>query len=440
MINYLIAPVSLFFLGQLGKTELAAGGLAIAIFHVAGVSIVVGLLSASETFFSQTFGGSNKFRLGIQVQRAAVILLICCFPCWAIYIIIEPILLASKQPPLVAKGSALSQSLGYVMQAATVIAYIFISRLYRKTWDSVHVELWHDWGLWFRLAIPGMLMSGLEWWVCESGSLVSGLRGEQALAAQTIINNIESVIYCTFPLGFGIASTIRIGQFLGANKAVGPRSTALVALAMIAFTTVINAFILTFARYQIPRIFTNDRGVIEMVGQSLFSIVAFQFVDSIVGVASGIIRGVGMQQVGAIVCGVCMYLVGGPIGLCLLLLTDLSVAGFWWGLTAGMGLESIIYVILILKIDWNDMCTKAAKRTEIKFVHAVPGQREIEIKGLFPIFQFIKQKTSIVAKKAIDHFTVVTLIHCDPFCSHPFALKLIQVFSKTKVENVVVHA
>uniref|UniRef100_A0A5K3EXB1 Multidrug resistance protein, MATE family n=1 Tax=Mesocestoides corti TaxID=53468 RepID=A0A5K3EXB1_MESCO len=254
------------------------------------------------------------------------------------------------------------------MQAATVIAYIFISRLYRKTWDSVHVELWHDWGLWFRLAIPGMLMSGLEWWVCESGSLVSGLRGEQALAAQTIINNIESVIYCTFPLGFGIASTIRIGQFLGANKAVGPRSTALVALAMIAFTTVINAFILTFARYQIPRIFTNDRGVIEM------------FVDSIVGVASGIIRGVGMQQVGAIVCGVCMYLVGGPIGLCLLLLTDLSVAGFWWGLTAGMGLESIIYVILILKIDWNDMCTKAAKRTEIKFVHAVPGQREIEIK------------------------------------------------------------
>ncbi len=38
----------------------------------------------------------------------------------------------------------------------------------------MHVELWHDWGIWFRLAIPGLMMSGMEWWVCESGSLVSG--------------------------------------------------------------------------------------------------------------------------------------------------------------------------------------------------------------------------------------------------------------------------
>ena len=34
---------------------------------------------------------------------AAVILTFCCLPCWAIYIIIEPILLATNQPPLVAK-------------------------------------------------------------------------------------------------------------------------------------------------------------------------------------------------------------------------------------------------------------------------------------------------------------------------------------------------
>nr|CDS18688.1 multidrug and toxin extrusion protein 2 [Echinococcus granulosus] len=81
----------------MGKTELAAGGLAISIFHVAGLSIIFGLFTASETLFSQTFGGSNKFRLGVQVQRAIVILTFCCFPCWAVYIIIEPILLAVSQ-------------------------------------------------------------------------------------------------------------------------------------------------------------------------------------------------------------------------------------------------------------------------------------------------------------------------------------------------------
>ncbi|KAH9282647.1 Multidrug and toxin extrusion protein 2 [Echinococcus granulosus] len=53
MSNYAAVPISLFFLGRLGKTELAAGGLAISIFHVAGISIIFGLLTASETLFSQ---------------------------------------------------------------------------------------------------------------------------------------------------------------------------------------------------------------------------------------------------------------------------------------------------------------------------------------------------------------------------------------------------
>ncbi len=34
-----------------------------------------------------------------------------------------------------------------------------------------------------------------------------------------------------------------------------------------------------------------------------------------------------MQKVGAVICCVCMYLIGGPLGLCLLLLTDLLVPG-----------------------------------------------------------------------------------------------------------------
>ncbi|EUB54891.1 Multidrug and toxin extrusion protein [Echinococcus granulosus] len=44
-------------------------------------------------------------------------------------------------------------------------------------------------------------------------------------------------------------------------------------------------------------------------------------------VCSGIIRGVGMQRTGAIVSMVCMYIIGGPMGLCLLMLTNLGVSG-----------------------------------------------------------------------------------------------------------------
>ncbi|KAM3179693.1 hypothetical protein ACTXT7_000134 [Hymenolepis weldensis] len=53
MSHYAIVPISIVFLGLLGKTKLAAGGLAISIFHVAGLSIITGLLTACETLFSQ---------------------------------------------------------------------------------------------------------------------------------------------------------------------------------------------------------------------------------------------------------------------------------------------------------------------------------------------------------------------------------------------------
>ncbi|KAM3179695.1 hypothetical protein ACTXT7_000136 [Hymenolepis weldensis] len=155
-------------------------------------------------------------------------------------------------------GSALSQSLSFLGQFFVILVYIHVSKIYKKTWDAIHVELWHDWGIWFKLAIPGMMMLGLEWWVCESGSILAGIRGERYLAVQTILNNVESMLFCTFPLGFCISASIRIGQFVGANKVEGPISTALVALITIVCLCSMNAVLLLFTRSYIPRIFTND--------------------------------------------------------------------------------------------------------------------------------------------------------------------------------------
>lgn len=69
MSNYAVVPISLFFLGRLGKTELAAGGLAISIFHVAGVSITFGLLTASETLFPQVFHTYDGLSAVVSLKR-----------------------------------------------------------------------------------------------------------------------------------------------------------------------------------------------------------------------------------------------------------------------------------------------------------------------------------------------------------------------------------
>lgn len=98
------------------------------------------------------------------------------------------------------------------------------------------------------------------------------------------VETVESLSSLQFLLGFCIATTIRIGQFLGANKAEGPRSTACVALitigtlvdtalrlirpystsystrvlAVSAFFAMVNSVIIILTRFHIPRIFTGD--------------------------------------------------------------------------------------------------------------------------------------------------------------------------------------
>ncbi|VDK86755.1 unnamed protein product [Dibothriocephalus latus] len=126
--------------------------------------------------------------------------------------------------------------------------------------------------------------------------------------------------------------------------------------------------LLTALRGEIPKLFSNDPGVIEMAKDYFPSMITFQFIDAINGINMGIVRGVGKQKIGAVVCCVCMYLIGGPAGLSLMFLTNLRVSGFWWGLSIGALAQAVSYTIINVRIDWTRECERAAKRTVINFV------------------------------------------------------------------------
>jgi MATE family multidrug resistance protein len=83
----------MLFCGQIGKTELAAGTLAISFYNVFGFSIAIGMCSALDTLCSQAYGAKNYKMVGVVLQRGICILSIAMVFVCALWLTTEHFLL-----------------------------------------------------------------------------------------------------------------------------------------------------------------------------------------------------------------------------------------------------------------------------------------------------------------------------------------------------------
>ncbi|CAH1778715.1 unnamed protein product [Owenia fusiformis] len=426
--SYSIIFVSLIFSGRvLGKAQLDGVAIGVTFINLTGVSVGFGLTFALDTLLSQTFGGANKKRVGIIIQRGTIIVMLFCLPCWALYLNTETIMKAIKLPPDVANlagiyviifipglpGLVLLQIINKYMQNQNLVmpplwigaimnvinvalhaiflfgfkwnvagasvacgasfwigciisvCYMKIRRIHEETWGGWSMECLQEWGLFTKLAVPGLIMMGIEFWNYELGTLLSGLLGKDDLAAQTVCYTMATIAFMT-PVGLGVAGSIRIGQYLGANQPrdahLASRVCMLLALCIAGFTSLL----VVIFNYYIPQIFTPDKKVIGMASGYLLILSISCFFDGCQGVLSGILRGCGLQKIGAIVNFVGFFCIGFPIGLPLMLRTQMRVAGYWWGNCVATFVQAVCFTIIIIRLDWNKFAEKAQVRAGIK--------------------------------------------------------------------------
>ncbi|KOC16910.1 MATE efflux family protein [Aspergillus flavus AF70] len=422
LLQYSLTVASIFTLGHLGKKELGAVSLASMTVNITGYAVYQGLATSLDTLCAQAYGSGRKKLVGLQMQKMVFFLCTITIPIAVLWFFADKILmkivpekdvaalagLYLKVVILGAPGYAcfesgkryvqaqglFSASLYVLLICAPLNAFMNWLFVWKFQWGFVGApiavaitdnlmplflflyvyfidgaECWNgfttkalrNWGPMIRLALPGLVMVEAECLAFEVLTLASSYLGTTPLAAQSVLSTIASIMF-QVPFPLSISGSTRVANLIGATL-VGPaKISAKVTMGYAVIVGMLNMLLLSSLRSYIPRLFTPEEEVIELVAQVLPLCAAFQLFDALAANCNGILRGIGRQEIGGYVQLFCYYAVAMPISFGTTFGLGWDLLGLWSGVALALFLVSVIEVVFLIRTDWDRSVQDALQR------------------------------------------------------------------------------
>ena len=205
-----------------------------------------------------------------------------------------------------------------------------------------------------RLGLPIAIALCCEVALFALTSLMLSPLGSTIVASHQITLNTSSFIFM-FPLSIGMATTILVGQALGAGSPQNAKKMSYAALLLGLTVTIITALITIFFRYEIASIFVTDEIVIAMAANLLLFAALYQFSDTIQMVVGGILRGYKDTKVILYITLFSYWVIGVPLGYTLgrtdCLVPRIDAKGFWIAFVVSLTFAAILLSLRMKKMQ-----------------------------------------------------------------------------------------
>ncbi|CDP05245.1 unnamed protein product [Coffea canephora] len=401
LLLYSRSMISMLFLGRLGDLALAGGSLALGFANISGYSILSGLAMGMEPICGQAFGAKRYTLLGLSLQRTVLLLMLTSLPIALLWVNMKTILLFFGQDQAIAreaqsylmytlpdlfaqsllhplriylraqsitlpltfcaalsillhipinyflvtklslgiKGVALSGVWTNFNLVASLIIYILISGVYKKTWGGLTTECLKGWQSLLYLSIPS-----------------------STVASMGILIQTTSLIYI-FPSSLSFSVSTRVGNELGARQ---PAKAKLAAVVGLCCSFVLGFSALMFAvsmRHVWARMFTADNEIIALTSLVLPIIGLCELGNCPQTTGCGVLRGTARPRVGANINLGCFYLVGMPVAVGLGFYAGFDFEGLWMGLLAAQASCMVSMLVVLYLTDWEFEAQRAKELT-----------------------------------------------------------------------------